>query len=241
MDKVILRRYLPAILMLVGFALVWSARSQQAVPLAGSLQSVLPEYPGLRVTQQVIKDDEARVVGFTDYVARAYWRPDSTVAFTSYVGYYDRQSQGHTMHSPKNCLPGAGWEVLKADTGTVNALGRNYVVNKNLLKKDHAQALVLYWYQGRGRVVANEYAVKWNLLRDAALEGHTEEALVRIIIPIPGAGKLNPAQFRQALATADSLGSAVGTRLLLDVGHVLPGAKAASAAGQAHAAFVASL
>jgi hypothetical protein len=45
---------------------------------------------------------------------------------------------------------------------------------------------VLYWYQGRGRTEAGEYAVKWNLLRDAALRRRTEEALVRVIVPVTG-------------------------------------------------------
>jgi hypothetical protein len=42
---------------------------------------------------------------------------------------------------------------------------------------------VLYWYQGRGRVESNEYRVKWNLLRDAALKNRSDEALVRIVVP----------------------------------------------------------
>jgi EpsI family protein len=59
-------------------------------------------------------------------------------------------------------------------------------VNRYLLQKGTAQALVLYWYQGRGRIEANEYAVKWDLLRDAALRGRSEEALVRLIVPVTG-------------------------------------------------------
>lgn len=222
MDKMILRQYLPAMLMFVGFGLVWSARSQDAIPLVEPIQTVLPTYEGMRITQQTIGDDERRIAGMTDYVARVYWNPDSTVAFTAYTAYYDRQSQGHAMHSPKNCLPGAGWEILNAGTGTIAVGGQQYVVNKNLLKNGHSQALVLYWYQGRGRVVASEYVVKWNLLRDAALKGRTDEALVRIIIPVKGAAKLGPAQLQSALADAEKLGNEVGARLLVDVARVIP-------------------
>ncbi len=45
---------------------------------------------------------------------------------------------------------------------------------------------MLYWYHGRGRVRANEYHVKWDLLRDSALHKRTEEALVRVVVPIMG-------------------------------------------------------
>jgi hypothetical protein len=43
---------------------------------------------------------------------------------------------------------------------------------------------VLYWYQGRGRGASNEYRVKWDLLRDAALRRRSDEALVRVVVPV---------------------------------------------------------
>lgn len=214
-------RYLPGGILLVGSLLVWSTRSQRAVPLTGPLSTVLASLAPYRVQDQVVPEDEQKIAGMTNYVARIYWR-DSTWAFSTYVGYYDRQSQGHTMHSPKNCLPGAGWEILRADTGTVNAGGASHVVNKYLLKNGATQALVFYWYQGRGRVVANEYAVKWNLLHDAAFKGHTEEALVRIVVPIVDANRLEGAALDRAVADADQLGRTIGSRLLTDVSRVIP-------------------
>ena len=48
----------------------------------------------------------------SDYVARVYAR-DSVMLFSTLVSYYERQSQGKTIHSPRNCLPGAGWEILR--------------------------------------------------------------------------------------------------------------------------------
>jgi EpsI family protein len=57
-------------------------------------------------------------------------------------------------------------------------------VNRYLLEKGTSRAVVYYWYQGRGRVSWNEYAVKWELLRDKAIHGRSEEALVRIVVPI---------------------------------------------------------
>jgi EpsI family protein len=79
------------------------------------------------------------------------------------------------------------------------------VVNRYVLKNGAARAVVYYWYQGRGRVVASEYAVKWNLLRDAALAGHTEEALVRVVVPVklPTAG--TNGQLDAAISDASAL------------------------------------
>jgi EpsI family protein len=213
-----MRAYAPVAVLLLGCFLVFhGTRSQVAVPLAGSLSSVVAHVDGYRMQEQHVGEEERRVAGMTDYVARIFWRPDSTAAFTTYVGYYDRQTQGKSMHSPKNCLPGAGWEVLHGGSATVNALDGAHVVNRYLLKNGRLQAVVYYWYQGRGRVVASEYAVKFNLLRDAALEGHTEEALVRIVVFMDAATSTE--------AAADRLGMQLAPRLMNEVGKVLPSAK----------------
>ncbi|HSE46109.1 MAG TPA: EpsI family protein, partial [Gemmatimonadales bacterium] len=99
-----------------------------------------------------------------------------------YVGYYDHQTQGKTIHSPKNCLPGSGWEALEAAPIAVTTANGPVTVNRYLLQNKNQQALVFYWYQGRGRVAASEYQVKWELLRDAAVRGRSEEALVRVVV-----------------------------------------------------------
>ncbi|MGH7445934.1 MAG: exosortase C-terminal domain/associated protein EpsI, partial [Longimicrobiales bacterium] len=41
-----------------------------------------------------------------------------------------------------------------------------------------------YWYQGRGRIEASEYMVKLNLLRDSMFRQRSDEALVRIVVPV---------------------------------------------------------
>jgi EpsI family protein len=215
MHNASLRAYGPALVLLLGCAIVfYGTHNQVAVPLAGPLSGVLPHVDGYRIVEQHVSDDERRVAGMTDYMARVYWRPDSTATFTTYVGYYDRQTQGKSMHSPKNCLPGAGWEILHGGTMTVAASDGPHVINRYLLKNGAQQAVAYYWYQGRGRVVASEYAVKFNLLRDAALDGHTEEALVRIVAFMDSAINTD--------AAADKLVAGIAPRLMDDVARVLP-------------------
>src|SRR6185437_12433811 len=209
-----LAAYSPAFVLLVGCALVGSATRQRAVPLSAPLETLLPPISGYRATKQTVSDEERRVAGMSDYVARAYWQ-DTTLAFTTYVGYYERQAQGHTIHSPKNCLPGAGWEILHGGTATVVAADGPHVVNRYLLKNGNDEAVVYYWYQGRGRVVASEYTVKFNLLKDAALKGHTEESLVRVVVPMT--------ERKNAEAAADRFGIGIASTLMDRVGGALPG------------------
>ena len=216
------RPYAPAIVLLLGYAFVWNARSQKAVPLAAPLSGVLASLPGYRIENQHLSPEERRVAGMSDYIARIYWR-GSIPAFTTFVSYYERQTQGKTIHSPRNCLPGAGWEVLTSGTRDVDLDGVRHTLNRYVLKNGASTAVVYYWYQGRGRIVASEYAVKWNLLRDAAVAGHTEEALVRVVVPVePVANPADAAASARVLADASSLGAVVATRLAGDVSRVLP-------------------
>ena len=211
-------RFVPAAILLAGCGLLWNAHSQQAVPIAGELTSVLARVDGFDAVDQVISDTERRVAGMTDYVARAY-RRDDALAFTTFVSYYDKQTQGRTIHSPRNCLPGAGWEIVSGGPYAVVIDGESRLVNRYLLRNGNATAIAYYWYQGRGRVTANEYLVKWNLLRDAALRGRTEEALVRVVVPVAAAS--GPAS-GAALGAADARAAEITTRLMLDVQRVLP-------------------
>ena len=214
------RAYLPAVVLLAGCALVWNTRSQQAVPLAAPLEGVLSPLPGHRIVNIKVSDEERRVAGMSDYVARSYWR-DSTLAFTTLVSYYDRQTQGKTIHSPRNCLPGAGWEIVSGGERSIVTTRGQQVVKRYLLKNGRYTAFAYYWYQGRGRVESNEYRVKWDLLRDAATLGHTEEALVRVVVPIgaPTAAEAPAAVEARATAVGDSIAS----RMIDEVWRVLPG------------------
>jgi EpsI family protein len=213
-----LRDFIPAMILLAGCGLLWNAHSQKSVPIAGSLRSVLAEVPGFQSTDQVIADDERRVAGMTDYVARQYRRNDA-LAFSTFVSYYDRQTQGKTIHSPRNCLPGAGWEIVIGGMHDIVVSGQRRVVNRYVLRNGTATAVAYYWYQGRGRVTANEYEVKWNLLRDAAFLGRTEEALLRVVVPVRSVGLPDDGN---GLAEADAQAVDVARRLMLDVERVLP-------------------
>jgi len=182
------RNWLPAGILMLGLLLVKQGSRQQRMPLRAPLDRAVPAViDGLPSRDYEIPADEQAVAGMSAYIMRAYAvdpAAEATPAFSLYVSYYDSQTQGRTIHSPKNCLPGAGWEALASTSEVIHAGGERITVNRYLVQRGEDQALILYWYQGRGRVAASEYGVKWDLLRDAALRGRTEEALVRVMVPI---------------------------------------------------------
>lgn len=204
-------RWLPAGILGCGCLLLVSVQRQQAMPLRGSLESLPRQLGAYTGYDQKISADEQAVAGMSDYVLRIFTTPDTVSAFSVYVGYYEQQTQGRTIHSPKNCLPGAGWEPISSSRQPL-AIGNDTVtVNRYELVNKTSRALVYYWYEGRGRVESSEYRVKWELLRDAALTGRSEEALVRIVVPMT-----------PRMTNPDSVATSVGQMLVPAVRRLLP-------------------
>jgi len=129
-------------------------------------------------------DQETRdVLGVDDYVNRTYINA-AAQPVSLYIGYYASQRQGDTIHSPQNCLPGAGWQPIEGGATALDAGGRRLTVNRYVIQKGLDRQVVFYWYQGRGRVVANEYANKFWLMFDAARLRRSDGALVRVVAPV---------------------------------------------------------
>jgi EpsI family protein len=162
-----------------------SGASREEVPVPRTPLSELPltigEWQGRDAAP--FDDDIVTVLGVDDYINRYYIR-DGHPSVAMYIGYYASQRQGDTIHSPQNCLPGAGWRPVSFDRVTIDANGKGLRVNRYLIQKGVQQQAVIYWYQGRGRVVANEYANKLWLMFDAATLGRTSGSLVRMITPV---------------------------------------------------------
>lgn len=179
-------RWVPAVILASGLVLVQTIDAQQQIPLRQPLGDAVPmTILGFRGQDVVISEAEQRAAGMSSYVMRTYERDDA--GFTLYVGYYEKQTGGNEIHSPRNCLPAAGWESISATTTSVVVDGVAMPLNRHVIQNGSQQALVLYWYQGRGRVAANEIKVKLELLRDAARYGRTEDTLVRIVVPMTAA------------------------------------------------------
>jgi EpsI family protein len=87
-------------------------------------------------------------------------------------------------------LPGGGWQLRDFDQRELSSVrigGRPLRVNRTLIELGNQRQLVYYWFQQRGRVVTNEFAVKWYLFWDAVTRHRTDGAMIRLITALPPA------------------------------------------------------
>jgi exosortase D (VPLPA-CTERM-specific) len=150
-------------------------------------------------------------LGVDDYVNRGYVAPGQPWV-SLYVGYYRSQRQGQTVHSPLNCMPGAGWEPVGRGRVAVSlpmggdAGPERVEINRLIVQKGLDRQLVLYWYQAHGRIVASEYWGKIYTVVDAIRLNRSDGALVRVIVPISSQdADSEPAAERAALEFVNRL------------------------------------
>jgi len=218
-----LSSFVPAIILAGGLGLLGLTHGQERPKPVKPIASIFDSVPGFRYDTIGVDTNSQRVAGMDEFVNRVYLQ-DTVPAFTLYVGYYTYQTQGKTIHSPRNCLPGAGWEPIESSTIPIaGAPGEGArMMNKYILANQGHYAAVYYWYQGRGRIESNEYTVKYNLMHDAALYGRTEEALVRLVIPLRPGKERTQERVREEIVRADSLASSLAPRLARETAAALP-------------------
>jgi len=176
------RHWLLLTLLLVScFAVRLRLGASPAIPLREPLAKFPNQVGSWKLeSQPALTDDVLGVLKADDYMLRNYNDASGEVA-QLFVAYYRTQHAGDSMHSPKNCLPGAGWEPIQSDEV---ALAAGPKVNRFVVGKEGDRDLVLYWYQAQGRIIASEYWGKLYLVWDSMREGRRDGAIVRVLVPM---------------------------------------------------------
>src|SRR5580704_17812599 len=133
--------------------------------------------------EQPIEPNVAAELGADTYLNRDYAQASSGTAANLFLAWYASQRGGEKQpHSPKVCLPAAGWIAGAADELTLHTEAGPIQVNRYLIQNGAAHGVVLYWYQTPRRVTAGEWSAKLWLVADALRDKRTDVALVRIFV-----------------------------------------------------------
>ncbi len=182
-------RFAIAAFLLGATAVVLQARNgNEIIPQRPPLASFPKTLDGWSSTDTPLTQEVRDVLGPGDFLLRDYRGPSTSAGVALFIAYFPSQRAGDTIHSPKNCLPGAGWTPVKADRVTIDAAGHvPFEANQYLIAKGDDRQLVLYWYWAHDRAIASEYTAKLYLVADSIRMRRTDGSLVRISMPLaPG-------------------------------------------------------
>lgn len=182
------KTFIAAGVVLIGFiaASFIMPRAVETFPARASFEQFpmqLGDWSGHRSSLDGIYSDALKL---DDYVLADYLDQSGDV-INLYIAYYSSQRKGEAAHSPRSCLPGGGWQMRdfgQVDLPDISMNGRPLHVNRTVIEMGNQRQLVYYWFQQRGRVITNEFAVKWFLFWDALTEHRTDGAMVRVISPV---------------------------------------------------------
>jgi EpsI family protein len=199
-------RYWTAVLLLGATVLLLHTRpSADQNPPSEPLRQLPELIAGWSGNDFQIDQETLDVLGAGDFLSRVYTRGPRMTPINLFIGYFPTQRTGQTIHSPKNCLPGAGWAFESSDSvDLVDGNGKTHRVGEYIISNGEVRQFVIYWYQAHGRSVANEYVAKVYMVVDAIRLNRTDGALVRVITPIASSEEM-PAARERAEAFARQL------------------------------------
>jgi EpsI family protein len=203
----------PVVLLLAAGLFLHTHSHAEVLPSHRALDR-FPERIGPWVgTDVTIPKADLIVLGPGFFLERRYNAPNK-LPIDLFLAYFPKQTTGDQIHSPKHCLPGAGWSpfystVLHIPWGHDQLLDANYYA----LELGSDREVVLYWFQSHGRTTASEYWEKFYLIADALRTNRTDGALVRVITGLTD---------RETLASAEQRTLAFAERILPLLGSYIP-------------------
>ncbi len=137
--------------------------------------------------EQTLEPDVAEYLKPDDYVIRDYLNQPANSSINVFVAHFRSLQDSYGPHSPRLCLPGAGWQPQSSKIATIQVpeLAEGLAVNEYILEKSNNRILVVYWYQNNRHAWAEEFQAKLTLLPDLIRYRRSDASLVRLITPIP--------------------------------------------------------
>jgi EpsI family protein len=184
--------------LLIAAALFLHARAGNEVfPPRLPLKQFPEQLGGWTGTDVAMDKDVLDVLGPGDFLLRVYQDQEKDRYIDLFIAYFRSQRAGDTIHSPKNCLPGAGWTQIESRRITISWPGHQpFPATRYVIAKGDARQVVLYWYWAHDRGVASEYWAKFYLVADSIKMNRSDGSLVRITTPLYSGETADAAQQR---------------------------------------------
>jgi EpsI family protein len=171
-------------LVFIATALLFTSLGLNTAPSIRPLTQLPQEFGEWRmVNQQAFSPEIIAVLRPTDYLSRAYADGRGNVV-QLYIGFHDGSERSGPIHSPKNCLPGGGWNNIAEKKLLIHTGGSDLHLVHGLFQKGSEKALYIYWFQLREKSVTEEYQLKFFQLYNSIVNKRRDATFVRVSVPV---------------------------------------------------------
>jgi EpsI family protein len=181
-------RVLTLLLLAQGAVFYAVAMRPEKIGPVGPLDQFPRQVPGWTMYQESKVEPEVQdVLKADDLLSRMYVNDRRNQGAYLFIAFFKTQREGQSPHSPKNCLPGSGFEPIEPPRQVpIQVAGRDepIQVNHYLTARGEEKSVTLYWYQSHRRIIADEFAAKFWLIADSIRYHRSDTALVRIVVQV---------------------------------------------------------
>jgi EpsI family protein len=178
-----------AVAALLALLAVWtharpSAATSSSADFERSIPMAFDEWIGQPAPP--LEPEIAKVLAADEYVHRYYdvrgaENAEGIAPIEMDIAYYAQPQAGAAMHSPLNCLPGNGWQVIESRRMPVSLAPETVNVKRLVIARGGYRLAMSYWFQNRGAVVGSEYGQRLQLVSNGLQGRSTDAALVRVM------------------------------------------------------------
>ena len=181
-----LRIVVVSVIFLGTFCVLQASQSIKETPIKRPLRE-FPQRVGLwtQANTGSLSDSAIKMLRPDDYIDYTYTGVDDGPALNLFVSYYGSLENDRGYHSPRNCIPANGWNIVSSEAFNLSVSPHKpkpIRINMLCAKKGIDRILVFYWYQSRGRVISSEYWEKIYLVWDSIFKRRRDGSLVMITV-----------------------------------------------------------
>ena len=173
-----------ALLIITG-ALTYTLRYIRVQPDKIADFSGIPMHTDSWTGEEILFSDETYAIMKATVSTMIAYKSEDQPGPGLFIAYFQDQKYGAQIHSPRHCLPGSGWGILKHTQEKIHVNGQTLPVNRVLIGARENRQLMYYWFVTRTGVITSEFGLKFNLFMNALFLKPTDAAFVRLTVNLP--------------------------------------------------------
>ncbi len=183
-----------AVILALLCAYTWNLRYRDIdEPRRPDLAMIPVDAGGFHAVDEYVEPESLRLLGADTTLARSY-TGSAGGEIELFIGYFAAQQENSQIHSPKHCYPGSGWDIISEGRAKIRFGNTTIPVKQLVISDGRQERLVIYWFSMHGRIIPNEFSLKYNQMKSALLSRPQAAAFIRFSSAFPAGRKESAAK-----------------------------------------------